>query len=772
MSSIIEGYTYDIFISYRQKDNKHDGWVTEFVNNLKGELESTFKEEISVYFDVNPHDGLLETHDVDASLKEKLKCLVFIPILSRTYCDPKSFAWEHEFKAFVDSASKDHFGLKVKLSNGNVASRILPVRIHDLDIADIRLCEFILDGVLRGIEFIYEEPGVDRPLTSDDDENKNLKKTRYRNQVNKVALAINDLIQGLKTEPEWIKFENRIAKEEFGQTEVYVEKEKKTKRNGPIHKSIQKVFLGLMALAILAAVLVFSWPKIFKHDTLEKLRSSNGKISVAVMPFQNMTNDTTKNFWQKMIQDNLITSLSNNPEELAVRQTESINSLIQSKGLTNFASITPSIARTICQKLDANVFVYGSINQAGSTIRVNAQLINAKSEEIFKSFQVDGKIESILHIIDSLSRQVNDFLVISKLKRENLKVQELVFTKSPEAYRYFIYGQSAFAKKDFPSAINLLSQAVAIDSNYTYAALHIVWAFINQGLYDEAKKRCLKVYEKRERMPLQQRIYINFVYATCFETPYERIKYLKQLLEIDDHLPHVYYDLGVAYDDLYQYDKAITAYEKSLEIYKEWSAKPWWMNNYTYLGYAYHKTSQYNKERELYKKAELDFPGDPAIIYNQTVLALSERDTIEANQLIKKYTLFGKEQSWSDAHIIRMVASIYSNANILDKAEKCYRQALLSEPENSVSLNEFAYFLINDNRNVTEGLSLIDKALATSPDNYEYLDTKGWGLFKAGKFKEALELIEKSWNLKPVYSHKIFLHMEEAKKALADQASN
>ncbi len=60
MASLIEGYEYDVFISYRQKDNNHDGWVTEFVNQLKGELESTFKEEISVYFDINPHDGLLE----------------------------------------------------------------------------------------------------------------------------------------------------------------------------------------------------------------------------------------------------------------------------------------------------------------------------------------------------------------------------------------------------------------------------------------------------------------------------------------------------------------------------------------------------------------------------------------------------------------------------------------------------------------------------------------------------------------------------------------
>lgn len=35
MPSVVPGYAYDIFISYRQKDNKYDGWVTEFVSNLK-----------------------------------------------------------------------------------------------------------------------------------------------------------------------------------------------------------------------------------------------------------------------------------------------------------------------------------------------------------------------------------------------------------------------------------------------------------------------------------------------------------------------------------------------------------------------------------------------------------------------------------------------------------------------------------------------------------------------------------------------------------------
>jgi len=83
MPFVIPGYEYDIFISYRQKDNKQDGWVTEFVNSLKNEIDATFKEDISIYFDENPDDGLLETHDVDDNLAKMLKCLIFIKSISR-----------------------------------------------------------------------------------------------------------------------------------------------------------------------------------------------------------------------------------------------------------------------------------------------------------------------------------------------------------------------------------------------------------------------------------------------------------------------------------------------------------------------------------------------------------------------------------------------------------------------------------------------------------------------------------------------------------------
>jgi predicted ATPase len=198
MSSLITGYEYDIFISYRQKDNRSDQWVTNFVNALQEELDATFKEDISIYFDANPHHGLHETHDVDGSLKEKIKCLVFIPIVSQTYCDPKSFAWQKEFLAFVEFAKSDPFGLDIKLPGGNVAKRILPIRIHEIDEVDKKLFEDVIGGVMRPVDFIFQQMGVNRPLLKSDLAEKNLKETSFRNQINKTANAFKDLVNGIK----------------------------------------------------------------------------------------------------------------------------------------------------------------------------------------------------------------------------------------------------------------------------------------------------------------------------------------------------------------------------------------------------------------------------------------------------------------------------------------------------------------------------------------------------------------------------------------------
>jgi tetratricopeptide (TPR) repeat protein len=527
---------------------------------------------------------------------------------------------------------------------------------------------------------------------------------------------------------------------------------------------------------LIIAVIVLAYPKIFKRDTLEKLRSSGERISVAVMPFRNMTNDTIWNVWQDGIQNELITSLTNS-EELKVRQTESINNLLQSKGITNYASITPSIAGNISQKLDANVFIYGTIKQAGAKIRLNAQLIDSKTEEVFKSFEINGpaKEDMIFQIIDSLSGMVKNFLIITILGKEvSPDYQKFATTNSPEAFRYYFYGENAFKKLDYPTARNWYLQTIAVDSNFTDAIVQLSAIYIYQGIYDQAKKWCLSLYNKKDMLPIYQKVYANWWYARCFETPFEEIKYLKQLQVIDDQIPLTYYLLGWGYRRLYKYDKAIPEFEKGLEIYNKWGLKPWWIYNYTELGRAYHKIGLYKKEKKLYKKAEQDFPDDPALIYRQAILSLTERNTT-VNRHIEKYKSILKENSLSEVNIITDLASIYSEAGFLEKAEEFYRQVLSIEPENPDGLNNLAWFLIDKDRNINEGMLLIAKALELCPDNYNMLDTKGWGLFKQEKYQEAVDVLQKSWDLRmknAFYDHEAFLHLEAAKKAVANQKNN
>lgn len=546
--------------------------------------------------------------------------------------------------------------------------------------------------------------------------------------------------------------------------EVAREKEIKTK---PTKRRLRASDVVIALLVVIVLILVY--PKIFRKDKLASLRDKKGRISVAVMPFQNMTNDTTWDVWQDAIQDILISSLSNS-EELTVRQSESVYTLIKNQQIASYASITPSVASTISRKLDANVFIQGNIKQAGPTTRIYVQLIDVNTKEVFKSFQIEGTVEEdmIFNMIDTLSQLVKDFLILSEIKKGiTYESRELLSTSSPEAYRYFRYGLEAFADRDYSTARDWFMRALAIDSSFTSTQTYIATSYGNQGLYEEAKKWCLRVYKKRESMPLKIKILIDWLYACFFESTYEEIEHLQQLNEIDDQLPVVHYLLGLAYYQLKQYGKAIPEFEKSLEIYDRWGIKRTWVFSYTLLGDAYHQTGEYRKERRLYGKAKKVLPDDHLLIFNQAILSLSESRMEEANETIEEYISVRKEKSASESAIASGVGDIYAEAEVFDKAEEYFRKALSLEPENPEILNNFAWFLIDNNIHINEGLELIDKALESSPDDYYFLDTKGWGLYKEGNYKEALTYLEKSWELKPIYDHDLYLHLNEVKKAMA-----
>jgi tetratricopeptide (TPR) repeat protein len=773
MGSLIPGYEYDIFISYRQKDNKHDGWVTEFVNNLKGELESTFKEDISVYFDINPHDGLLEAHDVDASLQDKLKCLVFIPIISRTYCDPKSFAWEHEFKAFIDLASKDRFGLKVKLPNGNVATRILPVQIHDINPNDRSLIEKELGGHLRAIEFIYKESGINRPLKPDDDEKINLNRTKYLNQINKTANVIDEIISGLKDEH--ILMTEKIPVSGVPSSELH--KGELEKESGNIIKSAKSRLISmgsLLTLLIIAAVLFI--PKLIRRDKFENLRDDDGKISVAVIPFENLTGDTTFNWFRKGISSLIINGLGNS-SELAVCDDHTMFEIMEGMNKIYSTGISPSLARDIARKAKAETYISGSFQGREDTYWILVNLVNTETGKILWTNKVEGDLKSsgYLDLADSLCNEIKNYLEIKALNETADYEFREAYPKSAEAYRYYIEGMNLVLNQNSESGIRSLKKALEIDSTFTLASFYVAYANCYRMNFEQAILWTKKTYKYKDRVPPKYQLWIEMWYA-CYESKniQDITRYCDLLATSGINTRFLWSDLGITYVDmLHQYEKAISAFEKVFEI------NPERINDWKFIFFwdryliALHKTGDHKREREIAEIALKVLPDNSNwVFYRLALCDLSHGNASEANEILVKYREKHKQLGTRENSIETLLGQIYEEAGCMDTAEIHFRRACELNPKDIYSICEYARFLINNNINADKSAELIQKALAINPEDEYALNLKGWSYYKNGKYEEALQLLEQMWARSNGFIFDLYNHLEAAKKAVAEQKRN
>ena len=405
-----------------------------------------FTNSVTIYFDSNPNDGLLETHNVDKSLEGKLKSLIFIPILSQTYCDPKSFAWQHEFVAFNKLTKEDQFGRDIKLSNGNLASRILPIKIHDLDAEDKATIEKEIGGALRAIEFIYKEPGVNRPLKSTDNKTDNQNKTDYRNQVNKVANAIKEII---------IAFKNPV------QNPSTTIKQQST----PNHQKSKTKFILAGAIALLIIAGYFLYPKynsVAQQEEIDK--------SIAVLPFVDLSQEQDMEYLGDGVAEEIINVLAQAQNLKVIARSSSF----QFKGKNQDL-------REIGRQLGVSTILEGSVRKFKDQIRVTAQLINVADGSHYWSRNMDKKTDNLFEIQDAIAREVAEAM---QLTLQSGATTQRKVKWNDESQKLYQQGRYFYDRLDDSTANDLLKRSVALDSNQAISHLYLSFNSSNLNLAD------------------------------------------------------------------------------------------------------------------------------------------------------------------------------------------------------------------------------------------------------------------------------------------------
>ena len=575
MPSLVEHYEYDVFISYRHNDNKYDGWVTEFVDNLQKELEATVKEKITIYFDKNPVDGLHESHNVEASLAPKLKSLIFIPIISKTYCDPGSFAWNNEFLAFIKTAESDSYGLNIKLKSGNVTSRVLPVRIHDLDAEDLTLLEAELKGKLRPIEFIFKSTGVNRPLRAHEDEPKeNQNHTFYRDQINKVANAISDVIAALK---------QPIVKSQEQQTAPSASPNRKTK--SPSRQKIIIATIGMMILFALA----------YGISQFVSTGETPREKSIAVLPFENMSGDKEQEYFSNGMMEEILNQLVKVRDLKVISRTSSMAFKDSKLSLKDIAS-----------GLGAANVLEGSVRKDGGKVRITVQLIEASTDTHLWSETFDRDLSDVFsiqtEISKSIARELKAILTSSEVKQ-----LEQITTTSLEAYDYFLQAKELYnSGLDWPNITKLYDKAIESDPKFTLAYLErsrvlATWFFNKANGWGGTDQRAKSDWEKATALsPDLVEIKLGQARLLYFtERKYDEAIAILELLKADYPNNAALYNLlgcvqrrkGLWRDALQNQEKSIMLEPNNPQFYFETARLHFALRNYAKALQYYNKNS-------------------------------------------------------------------------------------------------------------------------------------------------------------------------------------
>ncbi len=597
MASIISGYEYDIFVSYRQNDNR-SGWVTEFVKALQEELAATVKEPVSVYFDTNPEDGLLETHSVDKSLKGKLQCLIFIPIISQTYCDSKCFAWQYEFLAFNKMAKEDQLGRDIRLANGNIASRILPVKIHNLDPEDMTVLENELGGVMRSLDFIYKLAGVNRPLRPNDDPKENLNKSQYRNQVNKLANAVKDIITGSKNfNPETkILSSGNITQ---------------ASSPGPVKSKSFKLRTAFILLVIIVLLVsgYFLRPVHFKVTTEPIDRS------IAVLPLENMSNDPKQEYFS----DGMMQEILNHLFMIGGLKIPSATSSLRFKG-------SKLSVREIAKELGVSFILEGNVRSSGEDVRIIVRLINGKNEQLLwtEDYKRTMTAINLLDIQSDVAQKVAENLKVV-LDPEVTKRIKARPTENTEAYLLFLQATQAIGQHDYVQ--QLLEKAIALDPGFAdaYAELAFFWLIQGNDLYGtlsrdqvlEKTEPLLKKALELDKNSIMAHTYLASVmlwYNWDFKSVEKEFQIVNQLnpSSSDAYLEFVQYLIITG-----KFEKAINMSNKSFNEYDITGHK------YVTMALAYCFSGQQEKALQTVDTYMNIFQSDNFILYNSMRIYVS-----------------------------------------------------------------------------------------------------------------------------------------------------
>lgn len=234
-------------------------------------------------------------------------------------------------------------------------------------------------------------------------------------------------------------------------------------RDRGLHPLPSYVLATVITLLAMAAVWAIARGHFAASGAVKPIRS------LAVLPFENLSQDASDEYFVDGMTDELIT-------DLAVLRQVRVISRTSSMQYKNTRKAAPQIAR----ELNVDGIIEGSVMHLGDRVRIRVQLIYAPHDQHLWAAAYERSVENIL---DLQATSALDIVRELKVQLTGQQMAQISRTRvvSPEAYELYLKGRYFWNKRDetgLTKAIEYFRQAIAKDNGYAVAYAGLADAYI------------------------------------------------------------------------------------------------------------------------------------------------------------------------------------------------------------------------------------------------------------------------------------------------------
>jgi TolB-like protein/Flp pilus assembly protein TadD len=480
-------------------------------------------------------------------------------------------------------------------------------------------------------------------------------------------------------------------------------------------------------------------------------RASARKIdkSIAVLPFENLSNDQENAFFADGIQDDILTSLSKIGDLKVISRT----SVMQYRGKGNNV-------REIGKALGVSAILEGSVRRSANRIRVNVQLIDAITDEHIWANDYDRDLTDVFMIQSDLAQKIAGELQAKLSPTEKAQMTQKP-TENGEAYLAYIQAMNLFVPENvekLKQAEQLYQRALDLDPNFAlaYARLSHLESWIFHSFDPSAARRAKARSLADQALKLQPNLpEAHLALGYCYyygELNYDRA--LDEFKIAQSGLPNdaeVLLSLGAIQRRQGKWADSTANFEKAASVNPK---DPWVLQN---LGINYASVKNYEVANKTFDRGIEIGPTSFGLraLKSQLMLAWKGDLSFTTQELAKAPEGFDPEGMISE---VRVGTFIYQRkfAEALALLQKIKGETLHGEngsPTPKALLEGICYFFMNDKAKAREVMErarvFVEQQVRENPNDAPHHAQLGLILAALGRKEDAIQEGKRATELLP-----------------------